>query len=549
MIYSFALCFCTQIGALRCLFLLLVAVVALLAFMQIALLNTSHTLLTALLGLWTSGAGVDSGNNKLHVLADNDLKTDDGVSRPREVVARESTAREVISSNTSVETHQRRRFGGTEVVARESTARGVLSGSRVVEFESESSNKSVGTPQHRRFGGRVVARESTARQVLSGSGIVESEFESSNTSVETSQRRRFGGRRGSQMVSSHHASFANETERFMIYQCIKFCGGWADRLKGIITAYIIATLTNRTFGIQIVDNECTLTNHLKPNEVNWDIPQSVDLTTGSGKYYKLDHARFYENLAWVDLDEIFPSRVVFFKSNLDRYDKIKPNKLYRKQLEWMQPLSRAEIFARIYRKLFKFSPEVRTILDRTLKLARPTENGRLICGHVRFAGNAGNFPDTQRRHTTAHGKTLLNFLQTFDPASSKYNISRAGDVFGTSAAVKASNVRFFVTSDSTSFLDQAEDVFGDRLIRTEGRVVHMDRPNQIEKAGCDSFTKVLVDQHLLSTCDVLVVSKSNLSGQAAYLRGTDRGLYCLFMNGQLEKCSAGKLRELYVQNV
>lgn len=470
----FPSCFCTQIGALRCTFFLLVAVVA---FTQIAPLNTSHTLLTALLGLWTSGAGVDSGNSKLHVLADNDLKTDAGDSRPREVVARESTAREVIS----------------------------------------------------------------------GSGAVEPE--SSNTNVETSQRRRFGGRRGSQMVSSHYASFANETERFMIYQCIKFCGGWADRLKGIITAYIIATLTNRTFGIQIVDNECTLTNHLKPNEVNWDIPQSVDLTTGSGKYYKLDHARFYENLAWVDLDEIFPSRVVFFKSNLDRYDKIKPNKLYRKQLEWMQPLTRAEIFARIYRKLFKFSPEVRTILDRTLKLARPTEDGRLICGHVRFAGNAGNFPDTQRRHTTAHGKTLLTFLQTFDPASSKYNISRAGDVFGTSAAVKASNVRFFVTSDSTSFLDQAEDVFGDRLIRTEGRVVHMDRPNQIEKAGCDSFTKVLVDQHLLSTCDVLVVSKSNLSGQAAYLRGTDRGLYCLFMNGQLEKCSAGKLRELYVQNV
>ena len=489
-----------------------------------------------------------SGNSKLHVLADNDLKTDDGDSRPREVVARESTAREVISSNTSVETHQRRRFGSREVAARENSAREVLSGSGVVEFESESSNTSVETPHRRRFGSReAAARENTAREVTSGSGVVEPE--SSNTSVEIPHRHRFGGRRGSQMVSSQNASFANETERFMIYQCIKFCGGWADRLKGIITAYIIATLTNRTFGIQIVDNECSLTNHLKPNEVNWDIPHSVDLTTGSGKYYKLDHARFYENLAWVDLDEIFPSRVVFFKSNLDRYDKIKPNKLYRKQLEWMQPLSRAEIFARIYRKLFKFSPEVRTILDRTLKLARPAEDGRLICGHVRFAGNAGNFPDTQRRHTTAHGKTLLNFLQTFDPASSKYNASRDADVFGTSAAATASNVRFFVTSDSTRFLDQAEDVFGDRFVRTEGTVVHMDRPNQIEKAGCDSFTKVLVDQHLLSTCDVLVVSKSNLSGQAAYLRGTDRGLYCLFMNGQLEKCSAGKLRELYMQNV
>lgn len=398
-----------------------------------------------------------------------------------------------------------------------------------------------GLEKHKDSQRETVARTRSVAEVSSSSKV---DFVALHVSTETPHRTFIG--RASQVVSP--MSFKRRTERFMIYHCKFFCGGWADRLKGIITAYIIAMLTNRTFGIQIVDNMCNLTDHLQPNEVNWDIPQDVDLASGSKVYYKIDSARFYERLASTNFDELFPSRVVFFKANLDRYDKIKPNKLYQKQLEWMQPLSRAEIFARIYRKLFKFSPPVQTILNRTLKRARPTEDGRLICGHVRFASNAGNFPDTQRRHTTTHGKTLLKFLQTFDPASPRYNASRARDILGTSAT-NASKLRFFVTSDSTQFIDKAEQLFGDRFIRTEGEVVHMDHPTQIRKAGCDSFTKVLVDQHLLSTCDLLVVSKSSLSGQAAYLRGTDHGLYCLFMNGHLEKCSAGILRELYVQNV
>lgn len=106
-------------------------------------------------------------------------------------------------------------------------------------------------------------------------------------------------------------------------------------------------------------------------------------------------------------------------------------------------------------------------------------------------------------------------------------------------------MRFFVASDSRRFSERASELFGDRFVRTEGEVVHVDKPGKDRRAACEGFTKVLVDQHLPSTCDVLVLSKSGLGRQAAYLRGTDRGLFCLLMDGTLRKCSASRLRELY----
>ena len=334
------------------------------------------------------------------------------------------------------------------------------------------------------------------------------------------------------------------TERYMIYYCKSHCGGWTDRLKGIVIAYVLATLTNRRFGIQIVDNPCAFTDFVRPNEVNWSLPEDVDLKSGFKNYNIMSSVAFYKDASTLNFDDFFTSRVVLFKANLEYSDQIKVNKLYRKQLEWMLPKTRDQIFSIIYRKLFKFSPHVQTAVDRALRLARPAESGRLICAHVRFANNSEILRDAHGRHTRAHGKTVLTFLQTFDPSSSTYNASRA-NVPQPSSPADASLVRFFVSSDSKVFIDRAARIFGDRFVRTEGQFVHVDRPGEDRRAACDGFTKVLVDQHLLTTCDVFVVSFSGFGRYAAYLRGSDRGLYCLLMDGTIRKCSTSRLKELY----
>ena len=335
------------------------------------------------------------------------------------------------------------------------------------------------------------------------------------------------------------------TERYMIYYCSWFCGGWTDRLKGIVIAYVIATLTNRRFGIQIVDNPCALTDFVLPNEVNWSIPENVDLKSGAQVYSLLSSAVFYRRVSKSNFDDLFTSRVVLFKANLEYFDQIKLNKLYRKQLEWMMPLSRDQIFSIIYRKLFTFSPRVQAEINRTLRLARPAKRGKLICAHVRFANNSELVHEWIGRHTKAHGETVLTFLRTFDPSSPTYNKASAMNASKEASRSKDGPVRFFVTSDSAIYNDRAARVFGERFVRTEGRFVHVDKPGKNRRAACDGFTKVLVDQYLLTTCDVLVVSFSGFSRHAAYLRGTDRGLYCLLRDGTLRKCSASRLKELY----
>jgi hypothetical protein len=49
------------------------------------------------------------------------------------------------------------------------------------------------------------------------------------------------------------------------------CGGWSDRLKGIMAAYVWSLLTNRTFIINIA-RPCLLTSLIVPNQVSWDQP-------------------------------------------------------------------------------------------------------------------------------------------------------------------------------------------------------------------------------------------------------------------------------------
>ena len=49
---------------------------------------------------------------------------------------------------------------------------------------------------------------------------------------------------------------------------------------------------------------------------------------------------------------------------------------------------------------------------------------------------------------------------------------------------------------------------------------------------------------MLLHCDVLMISKSGISRYAAFVRGSDRGLYCL-LRDEVVKCPMATLKELY----
>lgn len=62
--------------------------------------------------------------------------------------------------------------------------------------------------------------------------------------------------------------------RFIMYRCDReldknLCGGFGDRLKGILSAYLWSLLTNRTFLLKVT-KPCNMITLLEPNEVEWN---------------------------------------------------------------------------------------------------------------------------------------------------------------------------------------------------------------------------------------------------------------------------------------
>ena len=63
-------------------------------------------------------------------------------------------------------------------------------------------------------------------------------------------------------------------EKYIMYSChindSNECGGWGDRVKGIMSAYWWSILSGRKL-ILNVNKPCELSKILEPNKINWNI--------------------------------------------------------------------------------------------------------------------------------------------------------------------------------------------------------------------------------------------------------------------------------------
>ena len=64
--------------------------------------------------------------------------------------------------------------------------------------------------------------------------------------------------------------YRESSELVIGYRCTTSwrCGGWGDRLKGIMSTYALSLVLNRSFSIEITQ-PCPLESMLLPNKVNW----------------------------------------------------------------------------------------------------------------------------------------------------------------------------------------------------------------------------------------------------------------------------------------
>jgi hypothetical protein len=73
--------------------------------------------------------------------------------------------------------------------------------------------------------------------------------------------------------------------------------------------------------------------------------------------------------------------------------------------------------------------------------------------------------------------------------------------------------------------------FGKNVFDSGGEIIHVDQGTQLQDA-CHGFESALLDQQILSLCDVLIISDSVFSQRAAFLRGRTDDVY-KFSHGKL----------------
>ncbi|KAK3585956.1 hypothetical protein CHS0354_038498 [Potamilus streckersoni] len=303
---------------------------------------------------------------------------------------------------------------------------------------------------------------------------------------------------------------APDDKKFLIYDCRYHCGGWGDRIKGMVTAYLLSILSNRTFGIQH-SYPCGLSNYLAPNLINWQIEDSR-LTSPSVHTidYMNDHIEIQGRIQHTNFIE-YKHDVIYLNVNQDWTDQLKKNRIARNVLSPLQKKTYSDIFRIVYFGLFKYSDVLRNKIKDFV--SEYVGYNKLACFHARI-----DHPGNERYETTDFG-SVWSLLRRFN-LTKRYKI--------------------FVASDNTEIKMIASALFGNNYIARYWNVGHVD-----EASSCEDLLVTLTEHSILMRCDVLVLTASGFSYQAAHFRQTSRNLFCFFRAHGVYPCKRELIKYLY----
>ncbi|XP_005103552.1 uncharacterized protein LOC101862129 [Aplysia californica] len=320
------------------------------------------------------------------------------------------------------------------------------------------------------------------------------------------------------------------SDSYLIYRCdpgrMDRCGGLADRLKGMLLAYVMANLTRRAFRVEVMKPSCGFQFYLTPNVYDWSVEDEATLPPpDSGNIVRLvnDHY-FRDNIARIHFEEyISPSvREIYFQANLEYMGELRRTRVYHEELSWMEGLSPADIYAALYKRLFRLAPRLQTQLRQLLSKHLNSTRSRLVCTHVRLGRNPSIQGDTEIRNSLRNVKTYLwPFLQS---------------------QLLSETDSLFIMTDSAQVDESArQQPFAHRLVAIPGTIAHIDMARGLSfEEMCQAQDRLMLEFHLLMTCDLVVKSASGISEFASFIRGSDRGLYCFHKNGTIFPCQRNR---------
>ena len=243
---------------------------------------------------------------------------------------------------------------------------------------------------------------------------------------------------------------------------------------------------------------------------------------------KVDSVSFLASIHKTNFTEMIEekrAKYTYFKANLDYSKGLQNNKLYSQQLSWMADLSNDVILSTLFKRVFRLSGYLEQRMNHFMQTL-PTARHRLICAHVRMGANPSIPNDSEVRFHQANLNVVWKFLSEHS---------------------KTDKDKIFLMSDSENVVDLGKSQpFGHRLVDSGGTINHVDKSGHLDiEERCAGLEKVIFDQHVLMQCDVLLISLSGVSRMAAYVRGSDKGLYCLTRKSTIVPCKPKNIKKIY----
>jgi hypothetical protein len=288
----------------------------------------------------------------------------------------------------------------------------------------------------------------------------------------------------------------------LIYKCESYCGGFGDRLRGIISSYFLSLLSNRHFIIDM-PFPCPITNFLQPNLYNWNISfnrttmnrskrKIIAIDRNNDLFNEIQNTSFVESWSRFDDIEIF--------TNLNFITAVYKNIWLRKSpiiVEFLNRMTLEEaninnLFPLFFEILFKPTKQVAKVIDSILTM-KSLKHTSFLCLHIR-----------KGRNPTIPNDGLLDRENVTD------DIIRFID---DSLLLEKHNLTIIVASDSNAAVSQILNRFPGLSLTISGPILHVDKP-VASVNHCEGLLKVLADFFILGECHTSILTGSGFSGFA-----------------------------------
>ena len=337
----------------------------------------------------------------------------------------------------------------------------------------------------------------------------------------------------------HQDIINNKREvKFLVYFCDwanNGCFGYGDRVRGLISLFYLAVLTDRAFLIHWKTPK-PLERFLTPKNINWTFPIPL-LETRKHFWRNIYRHRKKDLDDWLtknisavsslvkkeNFNVYFDKPVEIVATNVYFADGAMQNNKYlmqRSQAMEIRPLlpgsQRHTKIGCAFDILFDTPPRLQNALQNTRKKLR--ENGTFVIGiHIRLG-------DKQ------FGRNNTRVSESDFP---KYNLCAKKVERKLFSLNGRKHARWFLATDSLLVKDYARKHFAEKVITEESKPEHIDINNEGEKPFSDKgMIGVLHDHFMLAECDFLVLSDSSFSKTAIGVGIHNRKSYTFG-----EKCS------------